>query len=176
MTYQRFGFGGPGTTSEIGTDVMRSPIRRYRGLGATEEVGFRYSAEALARANAALASGVGAVLVTFEMNGRNPIVEPFTTRSLASDAYSAKIDAPGKLVYAGVFDSGGAWNEWFGSTTTMFQTKTVVETLKNLAPVLLGVGVLIAGAVWLSRGEKRKGTPRRRRSPSWRRRVTTTWR
>lgn len=156
-------------------------LRRY-GLGdetTTTTTSFRYHDEAQALARNAFAATPAAqyVLVTFEQNGRNPVVMPFSNTDQAGEMFSSVGDAPGARVYAGVFDKDlEIWNEWFGATISTFETTiaTTVHTLKNLAPWIVGGAVLIAGAIYFTRKPGR-GRAKRRRS-SWRRRTTTVWR
>lgn len=159
--------------------------RSLSGLGAiTQTAAFDY--EAKARALAAF-NGGNYVFVGLGRDGANPQVIAYPT----GDALRAKFDsttASSKLFFAAMFDKVKYADD--PSVDTMLDAKSfqnqvfinttvtnTIETLKNLAPFIIGGAVLIAGAVYLTGSpSKKKPATKRRRAPAWRRRITTVWR
>jgi hypothetical protein len=160
--------------------------RSLSGLGAvTQTAAFDYEAKAR---ELATFNGGSYVFVGLGRDGANPQVVAFPT----ADALRAKFDgtsASSKLFWAGMFDkatyaddssidplldSKSFQNQVFINTTV---TNTL-ETLKNLAPYIIGGAVLIGGVLYFTRSGSKSKTPakKRRRASAWRRRVTTVWR
>jgi hypothetical protein len=145
------------------------------GLGAVTQTplfNYRAAAEPLATASFAKTPGANRVVVTMEVDGKSPVVMPFSDTDVAGDAFEEVIATPGKRAYVGLFERAGIIGEQHFAAVQHVETRFSFEKLKDLAPWIIGGAVVIAGAVYFS---KRRGKGRRRRA-GWRRRTVTVWR
>jgi hypothetical protein len=153
--------------------------RHVLQLGAftqTKLFDYRSAAEPIAAAAFAKTPSATHLVITMEVDGKSPIVMPFSDKNLASEAFDEVIQTPGRRAFTAYYDRTGVIGEQHFAAQSHTETRFTFGQWKSAAPWLVVGAALIAGAVFLTtKKSPTKAKPRRARA-SWRRRITTTWR
>lgn len=158
-------------------------VTRRVSLGALGDVD---SATADRVSKAALLAHPATYAIAFlDRNGTVAKIDTFSTRTAMYNAWDAMVEGgtiPSNVQQITLLDKqreaeypGEGWDMMVNPSVSTFSLTKI--NWKSAAPYILGAGLLIAGAVYLSRSGGKKKAPRARaRRSTWRRRTLTVWR